>query len=329
MIIIKFLLFLGCLSYVSACAEREDWQLWKVTYNKDFSVDEEDRCKVWVENSEYIESHNRGDHTFKLAMNKFGAMTREEFRNYNTFGRNINDLPRDLCVHNTSKEYLNVVLPDSVDWREKGVVTAVKDQGQCGSCWAFSAIGAIESLWAISKNKTPHGFSEQQLVDCSGSEGNYGCRGGLMDSAFAYVKKSGITTEKAYPYKAVDQNCQKFLPVFTVSRCVDFDPIGGHLNDTEHFMEYIVAFQQPISVAVYAGNSFWQFYKSGIIDDPACGNHDDHGVVAIGYGKTDEDKTYWLVKNSWGTDWGMEGYVQVARNKNMCGIAEFSSYPIL
>jgi len=293
-----------------------------------FGSEDDFRFKIWFQNSEYIEEHNRGNHSYKLEMNKFGAMTEDEFGDFNRFGKNGKDIPRDICTNTSIINIEHNYIPDKVDWREKGVVTPIKDQGQCGSCWAFSAVGAFESAWTLSRG-TMFNLSEQQLVDCSGPEGNFGCGGGLMDFAFQYAKKYGLTTNASYPYTATDDDCQPAKPVASVARCVDFDPVGGHQNETEHLMEYIVAYQQPISVAVYAGNSFWQFYKEGIIDDPACGPNDDHGVVAVGFGVTDKGEEYWILKNSWGLDWGISGYVSLARNKNMCGIAEYPSYPII
>jgi len=183
--------------------------------------------------------------------------------------------------------------PASVDWRTSGKVSAIKDQGQCGSCWAFSTTGSLESASAIF-GKGLESFSEQQLVDCSTSFGNQGCNGGLMDYAFEFVIKNGITTEDAYPYKAVDQDCSQPTGDFKISKYTDVKK-PGILKKTCPDLINAVALQ-PVSVGVDAEE--WQFYSGGIFSD--CQKTLDHGVLAVGY----DTESNWIVKNSWGTSWG-------------------------
>jgi len=203
----------------------------------------------------------------------------------------------------------------------------VKNQGSCGSCWAFSTTGSIESSYAIATGKLVS-LSEQQLVDCSDSYGNYGCDGGLMDYAFEYViANGGLCTEDSYPYQGVDGTCKS-------TSCSMYDPIQSYSDvtpDSESSLEASVAIR-PVSVAIEADQSSFQFYSTGILTGK-CGTNLDHGVLAVGYG-TDGTTEYWKVKNSWGTSWGEEGYVLICRNcgkngnEGECGINHEPSYPV-
>jgi len=281
------------------------------------------RYMTFKKNLKFINSHNGKNSSIKLALNEFADMTNEEF---NTQMKGYKQIKRDyIRSKNVIKADPNAQVPTSVDWTSQGAVTPVKNQGQCGSCWAFSTTGSVEGINYIT-NGNLVSLSEQELVDCAGTFGNMGCNGGLMDYGFEYAAKDGLCTESAYPYKAQDGTCQS-------SSCTAAVTIKGYQDvdsDSEQALMQAVA-QQPVSVAIEADQSVFQFYSSGVMDSSSCGTQLDHGVLVVGYGETD-GKQYWKVKNSWGSSWGMDGYILLGRGSGgagICGILSEPSYPTM
>ncbi|XP_076450639.1 cathepsin L-like peptidase [Babylonia areolata] len=303
-----------------------EWMIFKKTHNKLYSPQAEAvRRVIWEQSLQMIVEHNleadRGLHTFRLGMNHLGDMTSKEV----VAMLNGYKMSANRTAGATYLPPSNVGdLPSEVDWRTKGYVTPVKNQAQCGSCWAFSSTGSLEGQH-FKKTGTLVSLSEQNLMDCSRKEGNHGCEGGLMDQAFTYIKKNkGVDTEESYPYRARDENCH-FSPANVGATDTGYVDIT---QGSESDLQSAVATVGPISVAIDASKRSFQLYRSGVYYEPKCSSERlDHGVLAVGYG-TAGSEDYWLVKNSWGAQWGMNGYIQMSRNRNNnCGIATQASYP--
>jgi C1A family cysteine protease len=297
---------------------------YQIEFEKDYSLaDYEHRFNVFVDNVKFIYKENQMNNTYRLGFNNYTDFTHDEFKKYHDFD-NFKNFDR-LTSKCQTMNYQKLTVPDSVDWRSQNAVTPVKNQQQCGSCWSFSATGAMEGANAI-KTGNLVSLSEQQLVDCSSSYGNMGCNGGLMDNAFEYVMDNGICTEESYPYTAQDGSCNASgcQAAVHIKSCYDVP------RSNELALKEAVA-NQPVSVAIEADTRVFQMYTSGVITSSGCGTNLDHGVLAVGYGE-EGGQEYWLVKNSWGTSWGDQGYVKIGRSDNtrsngVCGIAMQPSYP--
>jgi cathepsin L len=303
------------------------WLSYKQTYGKQYVAGEDGiRRFIWQTNLQKINAHNelyaQGLSSYYQGENQFTDMTNTEFR------RKMNGFKLTTTPNpgNFAPGLNDGVLADTVDWRTKGYVTPIKNQGQCGSCWAFSTTGSLEGQHFKATGKLVS-LSESNLVDCSQKFGNQGCNGGLMDQAFKYIiHNKGIDTEVSYPYKAEDRKCEFKTADVGATEASYKDVVSGSEAD----LQKAVAEVGPISVAIDASHDSFQSYKGGVYDEPACSTTElDHGVLAVGYG-TEGTKDYWIVKNSWGESWGEKGYILMSRNKsNQCGIATSASYPIV
>ncbi|KAH8285148.1 hypothetical protein KR054_005709 [Drosophila jambulina] len=308
----------------------KEWQAFVKEHRKSYQDEnvEQLRYMIFNENRIMIAEHNRrfanGEVSFKMAINEYSDLMSQEFIDRMT-GLSYSEFEA-ISTFGEALTFISpehVTLPTSVDWRSEGAVTGVKNQGPCGSCWAFSTTGSLEGQHFRKTGKLVS-LSEQNLVDCSGSYGNNGCNGGSMTNAFNYIKDTGgIDTEDSYPYKAADNQC-KFNRATIGATITGF--VGLPPGDEGKLAE-AVATIGPISVAIHVGASF-QSYHSGIYIEPNCNpNQRNHAVLVVGYG-TEGGRDYWLVKNSWGDSWGEQGYIKMLRNgNNMCGISSDASYP--
>ncbi|KAK9714562.1 hypothetical protein RND81_06G103400 [Saponaria officinalis] len=309
----------------------EKHQQWMTLHGRVYKDDLEKskRFEIFSENVKRIEELNNLNRGFTLGVNAFADLTNEEFRASRT-GYNKDLLEKFVSKSkNKSKsfKYENFTASSStMDWRMEGAVTSIKDQGDCGCCWAFSAVAATESLHKL-KTGTLIPLSEQELVDCD-TDSNMGCEGGLMDAAFDFITHNGgLTTEANYPYTASDGTCIK-------NRASNYAAsISGHEDVPENDEDALLmaVANQPVSVGIEGGGFDFQFYSGGVFNGE-CGTDLDHAVTVIGYGVDNGGSKYWLVKNSWGTKWGEKGFMRIMRDvgvsQGLCGIAMMPSYPI-
>jgi len=340
-------LLVVCVVVLIACAEARkaprrnaaryelEFQRFVDKYHKQYSNAAErlHRFQIFKKSLDFIDEHNAKKLSYRVGVNQYADLTSKEFV---SMMNGYKHQPKQEKVTNHAYEkpiLTGVSCPSNAansstytcDWRLAGVVTGVKNQGHCGSCWAFSAIASTEGQHAlVTKNLVS--LSEQNLVDCSGAQGNQGCNGGLMDNAFKYIiSNKGIDTEASYPYLGVDSTC-RFNSSNVGATLVSYQDIP---TGNETALTLAIQNVGPISVAIDASHQSFQYYTSGVYYDLFCSSTKlDHGVTAVGYG-TLSGKDFYIVKNSWSSDWGMNGYILMSRNRhNNCGIATAASYPI-
>jgi len=295
-----------------------------IRFNRSYSdVEKELRYSIFATNMEKINALNaRPGMTWTAGINPFTDLTPAEWR------RNVGLMePQDCSATNRASPVSFMDPPKKIDWRDKGVVSKVKNQGGCGSCWTFSTTGCLEAHHAISTGKLVL-LSEQQLVDCAQDFNNHGCNGGLPSQAFEYIRyRGGLDTEDSYPYQGYDQDCQ--VNPSTIGATVK-DVFNITLND-ENGIYTAVGTTGPVSIAYEVTGDFQQ-YTGGVYQSDDCSSDPqsvNHAVLVVGYDTAEDGTPYWIIKNSWGTGFGIDGYFWMVRGKNMCGIADCASYPIL
>jgi len=290
---------------------------WMSQNQKNYEIEDFfNRYSIFKDNLNFIHDHNSKNYSYTVGINEFADLNSKEFKARNTL---LPPPPMNGVQSKAPHDSVHAPLVD-IDWRARNAVSPVKNQQQCGSCYAFSSISAIETAWAI-KRGTLYQLSEQQIVDCTTTSGNLGCNGGSPQYVYDYViKNKGVSTMATYPYTAVVGSCKNYAkaPV-TIS--------GYSFVANENVLVNAVNIGSVV-VLIEADTSAFQFYSSGVFDNPACGTNVDHGVVVVGYGAA-SGKNYWIVRNSWGPTWGESGYIRMVRGKNMCaiGLANGPSYP--
>jgi len=288
----------------------DDFDVFKAKYGKVYNGDEDGHRATYHANMAWAAENSNADVQF--GENQFSDLSTEQYKvaaglGYKASG--LKSLPH-MGVH----EYQGEELAASVDWSTKGAVTPVKDQGQCGSCWAFSTTGGMEGAWQIASGSLKS-MSEQQLVDCSTQ--NAGCNGGSMELAFNYAGTTNVATESSYPYKGRDGSCKSsYTTAIPSGGVTGYKSVGQSSNSLKSALA-----TGPVSVAIEADQTAFQMYSGGVLSS-GCGTNLDHGVLAVGY-----DSTSFKVKNSWGSSWGANGYLQISQSGNTCGIHSDASYP--
>eukprot|EP01125_Pyxidicula_operculata_P001813 TRINITY_DN11662_c0_g1_i1.p1 TRINITY_DN11662_c0_g1~~TRINITY_DN11662_c0_g1_i1.p1 ORF type:complete len:325 (-),score=87.59 TRINITY_DN11662_c0_g1_i1:41-1015(-) len=322
----RVILVAALLSIALAFETETLFENFKVKYNKVYATPEEHdlRFGIFSSNLKLASKYNALEGNSIYGVTKFMDLTPEEFR-----GKYL--MPKGSIKHNYEQEFVNfnvpAEIPQSFDWVSKGAVTPVKDQGQCGSCWAFSATEAIESQWFLTKNQLPV-LAPQQIVDCDVNNGDEGCNGGDTPTAYEYViKQGGLDTEASYPYTAEDGTC-KFQQSTIGATIKSWTYITQNKNETE--MQAKLVALGPQSICVDA--SSWQFYVGGAVTS-FCGNSLDHCVMITGYKPYTDVLGFtfpvWLVRNSWGADWGESGFIFVEIGSDLCGVADEVTIPLV
>ncbi|KAM7513964.1 hypothetical protein LguiA_003547 [Lonicera macranthoides] len=301
------------------------FEQWMSKHSKNYENLEEklERFEVFIDNLKHIDERNKMISNYWLGLNEFADLRHEEFKNMYLGLKG--ELPKRQEESSAQEfTYRDVVdLPKSVDWRKKGAVTPVKNQGQCGSCWAFSTVAAVEGInQIVTGNLTS--LSEQELIDCDNT--NSGCNGGLMDYAFSYIMSNGgLHKEDDYPYLMEEGTCDEKRDESEIVTISGYHDVPANSEDS---MLKALA-NQPLSVAIEASGRDFQFYSGGVFDGH-CGSDLDHGVAAVGYGSS-KGMDFLIVKNSWGPKWGEKGYIRMKRNtgkpQGICGIYKMASYP--
>jgi len=322
------------LAFASEHLLEKEFYEFKQMHKKNYSTFEEHekRFEIYKANKIKIQAHNDAKRNWKMAMNQFGDMTGYEFSLYVKRGAGGGYVPKKESERKVQYKKYNATC-SSIDWVDRGMVTPVKNQGQCGSCWSFSTTGAIEGRAAIASGQLAS-ISEQELVDCDMNDS--GCNGGLMDFGFEYViGHKGLCSEVEYPYTSGSTTKRGTCTSYNCDH--RFDAITSYQDvpsENQVALESALC-EGPVAIAIEADQSYFQFYSSGVLDGSGCGANLDHGVLLVGMGTDPTYGDYWRVKNSWGTRWGDAGYIRMCRNCGMnngagqCGLMKQPSYPVV
>jgi len=320
---------LAALVCLASASISEDFEAWMKKYNKHYGSLEEQmyRQRVFKDNVMRIEGMNSNSNGATYGINAFADRTMNELRRTRV-SRSFSKMMKDVKMNHVVAPSANVdKLPKNFNWVDHGAVSGVRDQGDCGSCWAFGSVGTMEGQVFLKKGKLLE-LSEQNLVDCDhvcqtfpewGKSCDEGCDGGMEPNAFQYViNNGGINLRSDYPYEGTEGKCR-----FDKSTAV-----GGFTNWTyvtvkkEDDLRQYLYDNGPVSVGVHADE--WFYYSGGVFDS-SCQQENDHAVLLTGWGETSSGTPYWIIKNSWGEDWGIDGYIHLVRGKNKCGILELMS----
>uniref|UniRef100_A0A6P7GAT1 Cathepsin L-like proteinase n=1 Tax=Diabrotica virgifera virgifera TaxID=50390 RepID=A0A6P7GAT1_DIAVI len=320
-IIIFIVVFLG----ITLSLDEVEWKNFKNTHFKRYNdIEDKLRFKVFQDSLRVIEAHNdkynKGEVSYFLKTTQYADWTNEEFRSL--LNSNLNT---KLYTKNISRGFFSkskAKIPPSVDWRNEKAVTEVKDEATCGCGWAFSAVGTIEGQLVLKRNLSATSLSVQELIDCSAF--NFGCTKGSNRFALMYAREHGISSDEQYPYEAKDDICKNIT-----EKAVKPIAQYGTVEESENSLAEAVALIGPIASVVNADENLgWKLYGGGIFDNGECTDWGvNHGILTVGYGT--EDKDFWILKNSWGTSWGENGYMRLVRGKNQCGIYLDNSFAIL
>ncbi|XP_055389426.1 procathepsin L-like [Condylostylus longicornis] len=334
-----------------------EWIKYKEKYNKNYNepVENERRKQIFIKSRNLIIEHNKryaiGLETYNLGLNKYADLTNKEYVgtlnlndetdvnfinqtddfNYDDYGNlnsfvNITEEQKTFITRNTIEYNYSYIdnIPDNVNWVKLGYDNPVLDQGNCGSCYIFSSLSAIEAHYFI-KYKTLLQLSHQEMLDCSDRYGNYGCDGGLMEDVYAYIMLYGVGLSHQKPYiGTVSNQCSLSKPRIYIKKKY----YSSKMNELE--LKEVIAHYGPVASSINAGLDTFKFYKSGLYYDPNCNKYNlEHSVTTVGYGITEDNgKDYWLIRNSFGPNWGENGYMRIARNRdNHCGLATYFLFP--
>jgi len=316
------LLIVAAALFANAYTIEESFDKWMQKYQKSYpnEVEKNLRMDIWkntiLKNAKLTEAARKKGLNTQFSLNRFSDLTAQEFDSqYKGYHKNLKSAKRMNKADSFDSSF---AIPATYDWRNNNppVVTAVKDQMQCGSCWAFSATEGVECAWALSGQKLVS-LAPQQIVDCD--TGDMGCEGGDLPTAFAYVQANGLELESTYPYDGEQGTCA-YNPSAVVARISGFQYATTTGNETQ--MQVALLKNGPLSICVDAET--WQSYSGGIITNN-CPDNLDHCVQIVGF-SVSGNTPYWIIRNSWGTSWGIDGYIYVERNEDLCGVSDEATY---